>query len=339
MLMVLSVVTLTAASSRAARPAIELVVAASEREATALAQVATELLDRLSVDVRLRRVDAIDIEDVARPSKAPFSYRARAFVDLKRPAHAVLWYVDSARDRVLIRDLESAPGREEITREEVAHILEASTEGLLSGEAIGVPRSEALPLLSPKPKAPPKPRTPGEHVEVVALYEVQILSGAPRFQHGPEAGVHLPLRLGGLDWGLWLAGQYRLPGTVDGEPVGVRFEGGAIRALVTLGQRLGSNSQLKWGLGAGADFVNLRPTGSATDTVALDAERLLAFTVVRAAVGFELRAAQSVSIWSRIAADFDFSDTSYVFERRTGEDVVLRPWPVRPALAAGVGFP
>src|SRR3954468_18219454 len=142
MLIVSSIVMMAASSSRAApssntggRPVVELVVAAPGNEAAELAQVATELLGRLSVEVRFRRVAAIDVADIARPVQAPTPYRARAFVDLKRPAHAVLWFVDSARDRVLIRDLESSPGREEITREELAHILEASTEGLLAGES------------------------------------------------------------------------------------------------------------------------------------------------------------------------------------------------------------
>jgi hypothetical protein len=347
MLMVCSVVMMAASSSRAApvakastRPVVELVVAAPEKEATELAQVATELLDRLSVEVRLRRVDAIDVGDIARPAEPRPSYRARAFVDLKRPARAVLWLVDSARDRVLIRDLESAPGREEITREELAHILEASTEGLLAGESIGVPRVEALPLLTPKAaEPPPKPRPAGEHVQAVALYEVQLLSSAPRFQHGPEVSVFVPFSLGGFDWGLWFGGQYRVPQTVDAAPIGARFEGGAIRGLVSVGQRLGSNARLHWGLGAGVDMVDVQPTGVATDTVSVGAGRLLAFGIVRAAVGLSVRVLPNLSIWSRVAADFDFSDTSYVFERRAGDDVVLRPWPVRPALAAGVGFP
>jgi hypothetical protein len=350
MLIVSSIVMMAASSSRAAppssagaRPVVELVVAAPGNEAAELAQVATELLGRLSVEVRLRRVVAIDVGDIARPVDAPTPYRARAFVDLKRPAHAVLWFVDSARDRVLIRDLERSPGREEITREELAHILEASTEGLLAGESIGVPRAEALPLLTPKAPEPPKaqgrPPPPGEHVQVVALYEVQMLSGAPRFQHGPELGVFLPLSVSGLDWGLSIGGQYRLPQTVDAAPAGARFEGGAIRALVSLDQRLRSNVRLQWGLGAGVDIVDLTPTGVATDNVSIAGGRVLTFAIVRAAIGLSVRVLPNLSIWSRVAADFDFSDTSYVFERRAGEDLVLRPWPVRPALAAGVGFP
>jgi hypothetical protein len=112
-----------------------------------------------------------------------------------------------------------------------------------------------------------------------------------------------------------------------------------MRALATLGQRLGAKARLSWGLGGGADFVDLAPTGTATDTVTVEQGRLLTFAILRAAVGLELRAWSNVSIWSRLAADFDFSGTSYVFERSTGEELVLRPWPVRPALAAGVAFP
>jgi hypothetical protein len=346
MLVVASIVAMSARSASAtaakpaARPVVELVVAAPEREATELGQVATELLGRLSVEVRVRRVDAIDVEEVARPADSHPVYRARAFVDLKRPAHAVLWLVDSARDRVLIRDLESAPGREEITREELAHILEASTEGLLAGETIGVPRAEALPLLAPKKKSPPPAApSPARHVQAAVLYEAELFADTPRIMHGPEVAVLVPLPLGGLDLGLWIAGQYRFPVIVDAAPVGARFEGGAVRALATLGQRLGAKARLSWGLGGGADFVDLAPTGTATDTVTVEQGRLLTFAILRAAVGLELRAWSNVSIWSRLAADFDFSGTSYVFERSTGEELVLRPWPVRPALAAGVAFP
>jgi hypothetical protein len=324
-------------------PVVELVVAASADETARLQQVVTELLGRLSVTVRVRRVQAIDVSDVAHPSTSTSASLARAYVDLEHPRndHAVLWLVDLAHDRVLIRELEAGPGREELTREELGHILEASTEGLLAGEAIGVPRQEALPLLEPAPRREPSPpREPHREAwQGTLLYEAAVLAGFEHLAHGPEAGLFFPFPLGATHLGMWLTGQYRFPNDVNATPIGARLEGGALRALLTFDEHLGANLKLRWGLGGGADFVALEPAERGASRVSLAPSRLLSFGIVRTAVTLQVRLSPVVSLCARIAADFDFSDTTYVFQRAAGDEPVLRPWAVRPARAPGVGLP
>jgi hypothetical protein len=73
--------------------------------------------------------------------------------------------------------------------------------------------------------------------------------------------------------------------------------------------------------------------------VSLAESRLLAFPALKAAVGVELRASPWLCFWGQLGAELDPSGARYVFEKQSGENQVLKPWPVRPAFALGVGFP
>lgn len=332
--------------SRAEAPAatetkrVLLVVAADPREATALGQVATELLGRLSVKVELHRVARIDLDEVGRPSGGP-AYLARIFVDLRRTDSAALFFVDTAHDRILIREVERQPGGDEVAREELGHILETSTEGLLSGAAVGVPRADALPMLQPEEKTVARPVVSDERKtwQTTLLYEIEVLASPARAVQGPEASLFFALPTRKPELGVWVSGQYRFPLRVEGDPVSARLEGGAFRAGLTLDMPLRPTMRLRAGLGGGIDLVDVEPEASASQNVVLASSELLVVAVARASLGLEVRLSPALSFWSRIAVDLDPSGTEYVFKRRTGEDLVLRPWPVRPALALGIGFP
>jgi hypothetical protein len=147
---------------------ILLVVAAEPGETAEFEKVAIELLGRLPVTVRVVRVTRIDVQEIARPVPAASAYLARIFVDLREPKRATLWFVDSSHDRILVRQLERALGSEELVREELGHILETSTEGLLSGAEIGLPRAEVVPMLQvpPKNETPAPPPAPAKGPDV-----------------------------------------------------------------------------------------------------------------------------------------------------------------------------
>ena len=100
-----------------------------------------------------------------------------------------------------------------------------------------------------------------------------------------------------------------------------------------------SRITLRGALGGGVDIVRLNPEAVGASGVALADARLLTFPMVRAALGLEFRVAPVLSLWSRIAIDFDASGTRYVFEGREGERLVLSPWVLRPALAVGAALP
>ena len=72
-------------------------------------------------------------------------------MDLRAPARGVLWIVDPAHDRVLVRELDRSRGREELSREELGHILETSTEGLLAGAELLDRYRDIMVVTSPPP--------------------------------------------------------------------------------------------------------------------------------------------------------------------------------------------
>jgi hypothetical protein len=323
-----------------------LVVAADPREARELGQVVTELLGRLTVEIEVLRVERLDFGEIARPTPATPetpSYLARLFVDLREPSRAVLWFVDPRHDRILVRQLDRTAGSEELLREELGHILETSTEGLLAGAEIGLPRAQVVPtMLEAKPSGPAHAsakRSERSRFQIAALYEVEGFASPARVVHGPEASVFVRVTHAAPSFGVWLTGQYRWPVHVDASPVGARLEGGALRALLALDVPVRGRVTLRFALGAGTDLVALAPESSESGGVSLAESRFLAFAALKAAIGVELRASPWVCFWGRLGADLDPSGASYVFEKQSGENTVLRPWPVRPALAVGVGVP
>jgi hypothetical protein len=320
-----------------------LVVAAEPREVEQLRQVAAELLGRLSVSIRADRVERIDAEELARSFPIRGEYLARVYIDLREPSRATLWFVDPAHDRVLLRQLDRVPSGDELLREELGHILETSTEGLLSGAEIGLPRTSVLPQAKDGAPSPSKNASPPANdkpfLQLALLYELQALSSEAPLTHGPEVSVYLAIPPGRGAFGVWVTGQYRFPIHVETGPVGARIEGGALRAMVTFDGWRPSPITLRGALGGGADVLFLNPESIGTSSVALADARLLTFPVVRAALGLEFRAGPMVSLWSRIAVDIDATGTRYVFEGREGEQLVLQPWLLRPAFAIGAGFP
>lgn len=318
-----------------------LVIAAEPRDAEQLRQVAAELLGRLSVSIRADRVARIDAGDIARSPSA--GYLACVYIDLRDPSRATLWFVDPAHDRVLLRQLDRVPSGDELLREELGHILETSTEGLLSGAEIGLPRASVLPQVQAKDSAPPQDAPPPAidrpFLQLALLYEVQGLSSQVPLAHGPEASAYLAFPAGRSVFGIWLSGQYRFPLHAETGPIGARIEGGALRAMLTFDALRASRMTLRAALGGGVDIVQLNPESIGASGVALADARLLTFPMIRAALGFEFRASPIVSLWARVALDVDTTGTRYVFDGRDGEQLVLVPWVLRPAFALGAGFP
>lgn len=324
---------------------ILLVVAGEPAETEQLAQVAAELLGRLAVTVRADRVEHIDTVQIARAALTNSEYIARAFVDLREPRRVTLWFVDPAHDRILVRQLDRLPTNDEVMREELGHILETSTEGLLSGAEIGLPRANVIGAANPLPdrRAPsssplPEPVYKGP-LQFAFFYEAQALSNEAPITHGPEASAWLAWPVGRRALGLWLTGQYRLPLHLETDAAGARIEGGALRAMATFDWPIQSRVTLRSSLGGGIDLIELRPEATGATAVQLAAARLLTFGIMRAAFGVDVRISPALTIGARTAIDVDVADTRYVFAARDGDAVLMRPFPVRPAFALGIAVP
>jgi hypothetical protein len=333
------------------RAEVALEIAAGDaRDSEALAQVARELLGRLELDVRTVQVGRIDVAAIAAPPAAPAGVEpplARVWIDWQTPGRATLYLLDARRDRLLVRQVERPAGGDELAREELGHILETACEGLLAGGEIGLPRAGAVSLLLPPPRAPPvvvaAPAPPAEdlaaRVEAAVLYEAGLLGPGESITHGPMASLFLRFGRRAVRWGVWSTAQLRLPVHAADGGAGLALQAGALRALLAVERPLTPRATLRGGLGGGVELVRVTPESTTPDRVLVEPPRTLAFAVGRAAIGLDVRLAARTSLVAILATDVDLTGQRYVFARAGGEQVILRPWRLRPAAALGLAFP
>jgi hypothetical protein len=338
-----------------AREVVLEIAAEDARDGDALAQVARELLGRLGVGVRAALVSRVELAAVVAsppPGTVPDAHLARVWIDWRTPGRATLYLLDARRDRVLVRQVERPAGGEELAREELGHILETACEGLLAGGEVGEPRAGMAPLLAPPAPAPPAAGAPaagGEgrsRLSAAVLYEAAALAPEAPLTHGPEASLFLDVRPGAARarpwaYGAWATAQLRLPVRADdGGGAGVELQAFALRALLAIERGLSARAVARAGLGGGVDVVHARPEASPSDAAVLAPAFTRAFAVGRAAVALDLRLARWTWLVACVAADVDVTGQRYAFARGGGgEDLVVRPWVVRPAAALGLAFP
>jgi hypothetical protein len=325
-----------------------LTVAADKKESEGIEAVAAELLGRLSLQLQYRRVERIDLDEIAIPRSSSRGYLACAYIDLRMLGTATLYLVDPAHDRVLIRRVERMEDGEEVAREQLGHILESSAEGLLAGMQFGMPREAIASTLVSVSKAPSRagptapvasspPRLSSWQLD--ALYEGQVTSAGTPITHGPALGVIGRRAVGRMAIGLWLIAQHRFRYELESRPVGVKIGADALRMLATLDVNDGALLSWRFALGGGVDVVNMQPTSTDSAGVVLASSRSLAFALARAEIGARLRLGDIGHVLAAGFADIDPSDTSYVFSTRTGQQMVMRPWIVRPGFSLGVELP
>jgi len=320
------------------RRTVQIFLAADPEERAALEPLLRELIAPLGVTLTFGRLRRVEAEHVAAPD-AGAGHAAVVFIDAHESRRATLYLVDPRHDRVYVRSVPRPHGGEELAREELAHILETALEGLLGGETIGVPRSTAFPKSRPAPATPPAPAPPpGPELEFGLLYEAQYLSHEVLLTHGPVLAAGLGLERKRLRFGLWATAQYRQPLHAQTELLSARFEGGALRLLLTLDARLGERAFLRAGLGGGLDIVSVSPETRDPDRAEPEAARVLSFGVARAALGVGIELSAHFALLALVAADVDPSETRYVFSTRHGDEAVLTPATLRPAALFGLSF-
>jgi hypothetical protein len=338
-LMVILAVALARPAIAKPRPIVQVFIAAAPSERSALEQVLRELLEPLAIDLRFTPRTRIERRSVDGAADARAGVAAIAFVDALEAGRSTLYLVDPVRDRVYVRSVPRPRHGEELAREELGHILETALEGLLVGETIGVPRHTAFP-----PSRPHQPTTTPQQPEwrpslgLGLLYEAQYLSHEVLLTHGPVVAGELVFRRRTLGLGVWASAQYRQPLHAESALVSARLEGASLRLLATLGAEVASRLELRTGLGGGVDIVDVEPrTRDASRAEATD-DRVLSYAVFRAVAGVGWRLSSSLSLVAWIAADLDPSNTRYVFSTARGEDTVLAPSAVRPAVLLGLAL-
>jgi hypothetical protein len=323
---------------------VEVVTAGRAEEAQPLESVLRELLARLDVNASFARASEIDARDrLGRRTEAAVAV-AHVWIDLRRPDAVLLYIADRGLDRVLVRRVPTGKGIDEVAREELAYIVQATVDALLQGGQIGVavertgigpaePRREAPP--APPPLEGPPPATvdaPSNHVFAVGVgYEAQAWTSSQVPLHGPVVSLALALGVGEARPGVVLSGQWRFPVTIERDPIGLRLDEEAIRLAATLDIALGRHWAFRWLGGGGVDIVHVVPIAFAPKTATLDSPRISVSPVARAAafLSFEFAAGKRATLGA--ASELDLVDTRYFIDRGSLSDTVLRPWRVRPA--------
>lgn len=333
---------------------ILLTVAAPAAEAEQLAAVARELLQRLAMQVALRRVERIDVRELRQALAGEPPYFARVWIAFGKTGKARLYLEQAARDRVLVRDVADDAHNPELVREELGHILQTAVEGLKAGEEIGAPRDEALKQVDDEaaasaPKAEP-PANPARAIEPVPRpprqrrfrfgprYELVWLGGGGHFEDGPGAvlGALLP---SSLRVGLELSGFYRRPLRVEASPVGARLQSLAFDALVSFDAWSGARARLRLAAGVQADFVRVSPFAAAGEDVQLAQSQWLTFALGRVALTYAHDVGSFMDVEVTCGVELAPGGTRFVFQRSSGNTDVLSPWPVRPLLSLGATVP
>jgi hypothetical protein len=331
-----------------------LTVAAPAAEAERLEAVTRELLERLSMQVEMRRVDRLDVREMRQALGPAQQYFARVWVALSPAGRARLYLEHGASDRVLVREVAGDTNNPELVREELGHILQTAVEGLKAGEEIGAPRSDALkdvaaedaaaeaPAEMPASKRalepPPAATEAAEQKRTSPLrfgprYELSWL-GEGHFEDGPGAAFQLALPIG-----FELAGYYRRPLKVVAEPVGVRLHTVSLRGLLTIRVWSTQRSSLRLGAGAGTDLVHVSPVAEPGQTAQLTGAGWQKLALARLSISYAQRIFSLMDLELSLGLDLDFNGTRYVFQRASGELRVLDPSPVRPFLSLGAAVP
>ncbi|MBN1770552.1 MAG: hypothetical protein JXB32_04765 [Deltaproteobacteria bacterium] len=342
--------------------AVDLVVAGTREDATAVAEVVAELLRRFELRLRAARAERLDPAAVATPDPEAPPAVARVWIDLLPPSgnervwQVAIYVVDGEWERTRIRRVAVLGGVDEVAREELAHAIASGVEGILSGKpldlshdelchALGlsleaappdpdVPPPEPVPVrVPPPPGGTPAPAVPhGNELEFdLSLgYELTGFADQTAISHGPFAALGVALRREWLRPALELTLQYRPTLAVEDDPFGVRLDQALFRLVASVAIPVASLLRLVIQLGGGLDVVWTEPTAAEGETARPAEPSTAYFGVVRAAAGLRVRLGGSFALLALVGCDIDGRHRSYVSYDAGARRMVLEPWTVRP---------
>lgn len=346
----------SAAHAEASPFVIEVTAAGDPASVAALEQRTRALLQSYAVEVHFTIAPQFRARDVFGPRQQ--AALARIWIDARADSRAVLYVVDDAHDRFLVRVVPLDAGYDEIAHESIGTIVQSSVEALLSGASVGVERAEAeaqVTALEPEatntpPPAKPKPRkvlveprrsvsTPiaaaadGHRLGVDVGYRGQLLHSAALL-HGPELGLNLTRPQSGVSAIGQLQLGYRLPARWTAGDVGVRLTGGGAR--LAGGLRASVSSQLGVSLigSIGADWLYVTPEVSSESKTSRPAFGLLQ-PMLGAAVEAELQVVSQLAAWMTWGVERDLGGNHFDVLRAGEPEPVLVPWPIQAVVRIG----
>jgi hypothetical protein len=291
-----------------------------------------ELLGRLQVTVHFSRLPSIDSHQIMAEHEGEPPAVARVWVDLRDPARVTLYLAGDKADRLLIRHVPLIDHIDEVAREEIAHIVEATVDALLIGGRLGVVTDEA-PKVAPPVEHPPK----GVSLDVGLGYAAQAWSSSTQpILHGPAVFLGIAGRAGALRPGVWISGELRFPATIEGDPISTRLDQGSVRALGTADWAVSRRWVLRGGLGGGVDWVHIAPESKTGVKVDLQPAHFASIPMLRVLVSARYLFTTKSELFAGVAADFDCFNTRYLVQRESGDEVVFHPWRLRPMAVLGI---
>jgi hypothetical protein len=345
----LLVVTATAmADPGSTGPRVEVLIAGSDAEVSALAEALDDPLRRLDVElsVRLRRgqTPAVNPEEVASPSRRAAPAVARMWFDLTEPGHAALYITDGGWQRIYVRRIALPAGLDEVAREQLTYIARTSVETLLAGGQIGVTREEferqlpshAEPKPEPKPE-PPRPPAPEWRLGAAVLYAVEGYARTMPVTHGPGIDGWLVRSRSGLSPFVSASAELRWRRHIEHETVVARLDGTAFRVGLGAELAVGGPLVLRGLLGGGMDVWHVKPEKGSDATVQISSPMWAVDPVLRGALGLGFRAGR-LTTWLGTGADLGPRPSRYVLLRDGSPVDVLKPWPWRPWVGIELGW-
>jgi hypothetical protein len=329
----LTTVTMAASSSGLAQTTdmnkVDVVIVAAEPDARAMRAVVDELIARLRIDATVTFASTVSPDEVIMPRRGAEARLARAWVDLSKPERATIYLVDRDWTRVLVRHVPTMVGHEEMAREAIGHILETAVDALAHGARIGIANEP------PPASATPDSRVSPPHWELGAAYEGEV--DAPGvLTDGPAASFYIGASRGAVRPGGWVIAQYRLPVTFDSAPLGVRLDGGGLRALATMEVEVGKRAALRFGVGPGVDLVRMTPRLEGRPGTQLGSDQTFALFIGRVSAAVVASLSSHLAFSLAASCDIDPSGTRYSASVDGSDQTVLAPWAVRPALSLGL---
>jgi hypothetical protein len=311
---------------------------------TALADTLVELLRRQNVNLKVVRVLQFQAGQVTSGSEGDES--VWAFVVPAVPSSARLYFRGPRAKRFLLRALALRDGLDDYGRELIAQVVESSVLALLHSAA-GITREQASAEIGQPTQAP--------RIATSASHELPIPGPASRpsdwrgwvaLRYGIEwTGSDLGAAQGlgvetGLEWGRLrarLLAERWFPQTLSSPELAANLQTTALRLVLDTSWPRRSAHALIVGFGAGMDILATQPTVARDPAVTLAAERSHAIPVLRAELGYQLRA-DPWRLMALVFVDAALLRTSYDLDGADSQVRLATSWPARPGLALVLGW-
>ena len=328
--------------------AVDLVFVGDATDASGLAVVLTELLDRVEVELRRGAIRAaLDPREVLTPDETAPPAIARVWVDASGP-RTTIYLVDGEWERILVRHVPLEAGFDEVGREQVAHIVYAAVEALMAGARIGLTRAEAREELGvPEPPPAPEPPAPVEEAEPAPPsievpselsgdasfgYLGQLFADGPTLRHAVSLQGSLLLGRASPRLALSLGVDFFPDSGHEGAGVRIALRSWVLRFEAGVDFALSESTSLRATGGLGLDATSVEP-GDARDAPVRLSEAFDAvgpLLILRGAV--HQRLWELIGVSAGVLFDIDLVDARYVVASDAGDQPVVDPWILRPAI-------